>query len=170
MSARPGGRYARRTPAPRSSACSCSAVAPSLTACSPQPVRRPRLPRRSRSGGTSRVPGLPLFGATPTASISPSSVVKTLVDAVLPRSFGRTWPNWLTNVLRYSLPSNAPVRAAIGSTVVHGPTIQVSNRSPIRSRRERRSRIGHAIRRGAGSRRTTAQADRPLTRSSGCAT
>jgi len=97
------------------------------------------------------VPGLPLFGATPTASISPSSVVKTLVDAVLPRSFGRTWPNWLTNVLRYSLPSNAPVRAAIGSTVVHGPTIQVSNRSPIpiasgktfanRSRHSARGRI-----------------------------
>ena len=74
---------------------------------------------------------LPLFGATPTAALAPSSSVKTLVDVVLPRSFGRTWPKRLTNVLRYSLPSNAPVRAAIGSTVVHGPTIQVSPQPPI---------------------------------------
>jgi Peptidase family M23 len=73
----------------------------------------------------------PLFGATSTATISPSSSVKTLVDVVLPRSFGRTWPKQLTNVLGYSLPPNTPVRAAIGSMIVHGPTIQTSSRAPI---------------------------------------
>jgi Peptidase family M23 len=73
----------------------------------------------------------PLFGATSTATISPSSSVKTLVDVVLPRSFGRTWPKRLTHVLRYSLPANAPVRAAVGSTIVHGPTIRTSRRPPI---------------------------------------
>jgi hypothetical protein len=73
----------------------------------------------------------PLFGATSTATISPSSSVKTLVDVVLPRSFGRTWPKQLTNVLGYSLPPNTPVRAAVGSTIVDGPTIQTSSRAPI---------------------------------------
>jgi Peptidase family M23 len=74
---------------------------------------------------------LPLFGATSTATISPSSSVKTLVDVVLPRSFGRTWPKQLTNVLGYSLPPNTPERAAIGSTIVQGPTIQTSSGAPI---------------------------------------
>jgi hypothetical protein len=73
-----------------------------------------------------------LFGTTPTATIRVSSVVKTLVDVRLPRSFGRMWPRRLTHVIRYRLPSSAPARTAIASTVVRAPTIQTSRRAPIR--------------------------------------
>ena len=73
-----------------------------------------------------------LFGTTPTATIPVSSVVKTLVDVRLPRSFGRTWPKRLTHVIRYRLPSSAPARTAIASTVVRAPAIQTSRRAPIR--------------------------------------
>jgi len=72
-----------------------------------------------------------LFGTTPTATIPVSSTVKTLIDVQLPRSFGRTWPRRLTHVIRYRLPSNAPARTAIATTVVRAPTIQTSRRPPI---------------------------------------
>jgi hypothetical protein len=58
--------------------------------------------------------------------------VKSLVDVVLPRSLHRWVPKRLAERIRYSLPRTAPVRAIIGSTVVHGPTVQVDHRSPIR--------------------------------------
>lgn len=74
----------------------------------------------------------PLLGTTPTATISPSSAVKTLLDVVLPSSFGTTAPRQLTHVIRYSLPSNAPIRSAIGSTAVDGPTLETSPQPPIR--------------------------------------
>jgi Peptidase family M23 len=73
-----------------------------------------------------------LLGAKPTATIPVSSTVKTLVDVRLPRSSGRTWPRRLTHVIRYRLPSSAPVRTVIASTVVRAPAIQVSRRAPIR--------------------------------------
>jgi hypothetical protein len=72
------------------------------------------------------------LGKKPTATIPVSSVVKTLIDVSLPRSFGRTWPKRLTHVIRYRLPSSAPLRVGIGSTVVRAPTIQTSRRAPIR--------------------------------------
>lgn len=72
-----------------------------------------------------------LFGTTPTATIPVSSTVKTLIDVRLPRSFGRTWPRRLTRVIRYRLPSSAPARTAIATTVVRAPTIQTSRRAPI---------------------------------------
>ena len=72
-----------------------------------------------------------LFGTTPTATIPVSSTVKTLIDVQLPRSFGRTWPRRLTHVIRYRLPSNAPARTAIATTVVRAPAIQASRRPPI---------------------------------------
>ena len=73
-----------------------------------------------------------LFGTTPTATIPVSSTVKTLVNVTLPRSFGRTWPRRLTHVIRYRLPSSAPARTAIASTVVRAPALQVSQRAPVR--------------------------------------
>ena len=73
----------------------------------------------------------PLSGVQPTAAIPISSTVKTLVDVVLPASFGRAWPRELTDQIRYTLPPNAPLRAAIGSTVVRGPTVPVRTEAPI---------------------------------------
>jgi peptidase M23-like protein len=72
-----------------------------------------------------------LPGTAPAATIPVASVVKTLVDVRLPRSFGRTWPRWLTHVIRYRLPASAPVRVVIASTVVRAPAIRVSG-APIR--------------------------------------
>jgi len=72
-----------------------------------------------------------LFGTTPTATIPVSATVKTMVDVSLPRSFGRTWPSRLTHVIRYRLPSSAPARTAIATTVVRAPAIQASRRPPI---------------------------------------
>jgi hypothetical protein len=73
----------------------------------------------------------PWESATPTVTIPRSSTVETVVDVVLPDSFGRTWPKLLTERIRYALPSNAPLRAVIGSTVVPGPTVPVSREAPI---------------------------------------
>ncbi len=73
---------------------------------------------------------LRLSGVQPTAAIPISSTVKTLVDVILPASFGRTWPRELTDQIRYTLPPDAPLRAAIGSTVVRG-TVPVSAKAPI---------------------------------------
>ena len=70
--------------------------------------------------------------ATPTATIPVSSFVKTLIDVVLPRSYGRRVPKRLTEQIRYVLPPNAPVRPVIASTVVHGPVVQIDPRPPIR--------------------------------------
>ena len=70
--------------------------------------------------------------ATPTVTVPVSSFVKTLVDVVLPRSFGRRVPKLLTERIRYELPDNAPVRRIIASTVVHGPTVRIDPRPPIR--------------------------------------
>jgi hypothetical protein len=70
-------------------------------------------------------------GTAPTATIPVASVVKTLIDVTLPRSFGRTWPRRLTHVIRYRLPASAPLRVAIASTVVRAPAIQVSRRAPV---------------------------------------
>lgn len=50
---------------------------------------------------------------------------------VLPRSWHRRWPRHLTHQLKYTLPANAPVRAAIGSTVVSGLKVTTSRRKPI---------------------------------------
>ena len=74
----------------------------------------------------------PLLGATPTATVPVSSAVKTLIDVTLPRSSGRTWPTRLTHLIRYRLPSSAPGRTAIATTVVRAPAIRVSRRAPIR--------------------------------------
>ena len=71
-------------------------------------------------------------GLKQTAAIPISSTVKTLVDVVLPRSFGRTWPRRLTDQVRYTLPRNAPSRASIGSTVVRGPTLRIATDAPVR--------------------------------------
>jgi hypothetical protein len=61
------------------------------------------------------------LGSTqPTATIPVSSTAKTLVDVVLPRSFGRRVPRWLAEQIRYTLPRQAPSRVIIGSTVVRG--------------------------------------------------
>src|SRR5262249_10926975 len=68
---------------------------------------------------------------TPTATIPVSSTVKTLIDVLLPRSFGRTWPRSLTHVIRYQLPASAPVRVVIATTVVRAPRIQTSRQAPI---------------------------------------
>ncbi len=73
-----------------------------------------------------------LDGTKPTAMVPVSSVVKTLVDVVLPRSFGRRVPGRSTEQLRYAVPRNAPGRTIIGSTVVRGPTVRVDPRPPIR--------------------------------------
>jgi murein DD-endopeptidase MepM/ murein hydrolase activator NlpD len=73
-----------------------------------------------------------LAGAEPTATIPVSSVAKTLVDVVLPRSLGRRVPRRLAEQIRYTLPSGAPSRAIIGSTVVHGPAVRIDTRPPIR--------------------------------------
>lgn len=73
-----------------------------------------------------------LVSTTPTVNIPASAAVNTLVDVVLPRSYGRSWPKQLTHEIRYTLPSDAPIRTAIGSTIVHGPTIQTSRETPIR--------------------------------------
>jgi Peptidase family M23 len=70
--------------------------------------------------------------ATPTVTVPVSSFVKTLVDVVLPRSFGRRVPKLLTERIRYELPDNAPVRRIIASTVVNGPTVRIDPRPPIR--------------------------------------
>ena len=83
------------------------------------------------SGKTLAADTLPLFGTTPTVTIPASSAVKTLVGVVLPGSFGRTWPGQLTEQVQYTLPSNAPDRTAIGSTVVYGPTVQISPQKPV---------------------------------------
>lgn len=72
------------------------------------------------------------LAGTPTATVAISSVVKTLVDVTLPRSFGRRVPKRLTEQLRYALPHNAPARTIIGSTVIHGPTVRVDRGPPIR--------------------------------------
>jgi hypothetical protein len=73
---------------------------------------------------------LPL--AQPTATIPVSAFVKTLVDVVLPRSFGRRVPKRLTEQIRYAVPPNAPVRAIIGSTVIHGPAVRIHAGAPVR--------------------------------------
>ena len=73
-----------------------------------------------------------LQGTAPTATIPVASAVKTLVDLTLPRSFGRTWPRRLTHVIRYRLPSSAPSRVVIATTVVRAPAIQTSRRAPVR--------------------------------------
>jgi hypothetical protein len=70
--------------------------------------------------------------ASPTATIAVSSFVKTLMDVVLPRSFGRRVPKRLTEQIRYSVSKHAPVRPIIGSAVVRGPTVRVDPRRPIR--------------------------------------
>jgi len=67
-----------------------------------------------------------------TATIPVSAFVKTLVDVVLPRSFGRRVPKRLTEQIRYTVPQDAPVRAIIGSTVIHGPTVPIQAGAPIR--------------------------------------
>jgi hypothetical protein len=72
-----------------------------------------------------------LQGTTPTATVPVSSVVKTLIDVILPRSSGRTWPARLTHVIRYRLPSSAPARTGIATTVVRAPAIRVSRRAPV---------------------------------------
>jgi hypothetical protein len=51
---------------------------------------------------------------------------------MLPRSFGRRVPKRLTEQIRYAVPPNAPVRAIIGSTVIHGPAVRIHARAPIR--------------------------------------
>ena len=51
-----------------------------------------------------------LSGVQPTAAIPISSTVKTLVDVVLPASFGRTWPRELTDQIRYTLPADGSYR------------------------------------------------------------
>jgi hypothetical protein len=69
--------------------------------------------------------------AAPTATVPVSSFVKTVVDVVLPRSFGRRVPKRLTEQVRYALPHNAPVRAIIGGTIVRGPIVPIAHRAPI---------------------------------------
>jgi hypothetical protein len=71
-------------------------------------------------------------GEKPTATIPVSSAVKTLVDVILPRSFGRRVPRRLTEQIRYILPRRAPLRALIGTNVVPGPAVRVAGRAPIR--------------------------------------
>ncbi len=73
-----------------------------------------------------------LGDAEPTANIPVSSVAKTLVDVVLPRSFGRRVPRRLAEQIRYTLPPDAPARAIIGSTIVRGPTVRIAGPPPIR--------------------------------------
>jgi hypothetical protein len=68
----------------------------------------------------------------PTATVAVSAFVKTLVDVVLPRSFGRRVPRALTERIRYSIPNDAPTRPVIGSTVVRGPTVPVAPQTPVR--------------------------------------
>ena len=62
-----------------------------------------------------------LGSTTPTTVIPISSTVVSFIDVALPRSAGRTPPKRLTNRLRYSLPSTAPLGAAIGSKLVRLP-------------------------------------------------
>jgi hypothetical protein len=62
-----------------------------------------------------------LGSTTPTAVIPISSTVVSFIDVALPRSAGRAPPKRLTNRLRYSLPSTAPLGAAIGSRLVRLP-------------------------------------------------
>lgn len=69
--------------------------------------------------------------ATPTATVPVSAFVKTLVDVVLPRSYGRRVPKRLTEQIRYAVHENAPARAIIGSTIVHGPMVPVVQEPPI---------------------------------------
>ncbi|MQA74578.1 MAG: peptidoglycan DD-metalloendopeptidase family protein [Solirubrobacterales bacterium] len=66
----------------------------------------------------------------PTTTIPASSVVATLVDVVLPRSAGRTVPKRIHTRIDYALPAEAPLIAAIDSTVV-SRTSRVERRRPI---------------------------------------
>jgi hypothetical protein len=61
------------------------------------------------------------LGSTPMAVIPNGSTVVSFIDVALPRSAGRTPPKRLTNRLRYSLPSTAPLGAVIGSKLVRLP-------------------------------------------------
>jgi hypothetical protein len=71
------------------------------------------------------------LGSEPTAIIPVSSTVKTLVDVALPRSAGRTVPRRLSNRIRYALPADAPLGAAIGSRIVRAPVLRVERRAPV---------------------------------------
>jgi murein DD-endopeptidase MepM/ murein hydrolase activator NlpD len=72
------------------------------------------------------------FGAgPPTATIPPSSTVKTLVDVVMPRSARRTVPKRIKSRIAYAFPPGSPSEAVIGSKVVRGPALRVDRRVPI---------------------------------------
>jgi murein DD-endopeptidase MepM/ murein hydrolase activator NlpD len=63
--------------------------------------------------------------------IAPASTVVTQVDVALPRSAGRRVPRFLTNRIRYAIPTNAPLRPVIGTTTVDVPAVRVDRRAPI---------------------------------------
>jgi hypothetical protein len=73
-----------------------------------------------------------LLAAKPSAEIPPSAARLVLLDVVLPQSDGRHAPEQLSNRIHYSIPDNAPFRAAIGSTTVDGPVLSSSRRPPVR--------------------------------------
>jgi hypothetical protein len=72
-----------------------------------------------------------IFGEAPLSRIAPSATVETVIDVILPRSARRTVPRTLSNWLDYSLPANAPSRAAIGRTTVKAPEVRPVRRAPI---------------------------------------
>lgn len=72
-----------------------------------------------------------IIAGQPSARIAASSTVVTLVDVVLPRSFGRTVPRRLSNQIDYTIPPGVLFREAIGSTTVHGPVLRTSRRPPV---------------------------------------
>jgi hypothetical protein len=67
----------------------------------------------------------------PSAEIPPSAARLVLVDVVMPHSDGRRAPARLSNRIHYSIPQDAPYRAAIGSTTVHGPVLSSARRAPL---------------------------------------
>ncbi len=72
-----------------------------------------------------------IIAGQPSARISASSTVVTLVDVVLPRSPGRTVPRRLSNQIAYTIPRGVLFREAIGSTTVHGPVLRTTRRAPV---------------------------------------
>jgi murein DD-endopeptidase MepM/ murein hydrolase activator NlpD len=70
-------------------------------------------------------------GSDPTARISPASTVVTQVDIALPRSAGRAVATRVTNLIRYAIPADAPLRSLIGSTTVTTPRLRTDQRAPV---------------------------------------
>jgi len=63
--------------------------------------------------------------------IPASATAMAVVDITLPAAAGRSWPRRVVNRIDYTLPADASLRAAIGSTTVFGPALATSRRSPI---------------------------------------